>query len=96
MAGRGVKDAFLFLKFSENNLRVSRFAFIVSKKISPKAVQRNKIKRRLRDIIQKIIPEIKTGFDLVIIAQKGTGNVKFQEVEQAATGLLADAKLILT
>jgi len=94
-AGRGVKEGFLFLKFMENDLEISRFAFIVSKKTSPKAVQRNKIKRRLRDIIRKRMPRIKTGFDLVVIAQKGAGSAKFQEMEQAVVRLLEKIKLIL-
>ena len=94
--GEGARECFLFLKFLENGLGVSRFAFIVSKKTSPKAVQRNNIKRRLRDIVRKRILQIKTGFDLVMMAQKGAGSAKFKEMEQAVVRLLEKTKLILT
>ncbi len=49
--GRSFKESFLVLKILKNNLKVSRFGFVVSQKVSKKAVVRNKIKRRLREIV---------------------------------------------
>ncbi|GAI32984.1 unnamed protein product, partial [marine sediment metagenome] len=42
--GQGFKQDFLYLKIRKNNLKSSRFGFVVSKKFSKKAVIRNKIK----------------------------------------------------
>ena len=80
--GRSVGGRILFIKFLDNNLKVSRFAFIVSRKIAAKAVQRNKIKRRLRGIIQKKLSRIKIGFDFVFVAQKGIENGALREIEK--------------
>jgi len=72
--GRGFKQGFLYLKFLKNNLGVSRFGFIVGKNFSKKAVERNKIKRRLREIIQKRIGGIKQGLDIIIVVLPGAEN----------------------
>ena len=92
--GRGVKEGFLFLKFLENNLKVSRFAFIVSRKTARKAVQRNKIKRRLRDIVQKNLPRLKTGFDFVFVAQKGIEDKSLQEMKDNIERILSARRIL--
>jgi ribonuclease P protein component len=52
--GRNLKGDFLFFKTINNKLEDNRIGFIVSKKVSKKAVERNKIKRRLREILRSI------------------------------------------
>lgn len=49
---------------------ISRFAFIVSKKISPLAVQRNRIRRLLSEAIYSGIEKIKPGNDFVFLVKK--------------------------
>lgn len=48
----------------------SRFAFIVSKKISKKAVQRNRIRRILSEQVRLLLPKIKPGFDNIFLVKK--------------------------
>jgi ribonuclease P protein component len=91
---KGYKQKFLFLKFDRNDLEVTRFGFIVSSKTCPKAVDRNKVKRRLREIIRKRLSEIKKGIDVVIIACPPIKDKTFQEIEQNLIQLLQKAKLI--
>ena len=79
--GRGFKEGFLYFKIKENGLSFSRFGSVVSKKFSKKAVERNKIRRRLREIIRKKLPEIKKPIDIVIIVNPGAEN-DFFELEQ--------------
>ena len=51
----------------EKSKRVhSRFAIIVSKKIHKSAVKRNRVRRRLYEIVRHILPEIKQTQDFVI------------------------------
>jgi len=69
--GQNFKEDFLYLKIKKNNLKSSRFGFIVSKKVSKKATSRNKIKRRLREIVRIKLPFIKKGIDGVIIVAAG-------------------------
>jgi ribonuclease P protein component len=82
--GRFLKEDFLILKAIPNNLKNSRFGFIISSKVSKKAVVRNKIKRWLRNIILFKLKEdnqMKEMMDVVIIVKPGILIKNFQEVE---------------
>ncbi len=48
-----------------------RIGFIVSKKISTRAVDRNKVKRILREFFRKNLDLVKKGMDYVIIVKPG-------------------------
>ncbi|HOK00650.1 MAG TPA: ribonuclease P protein component [Candidatus Paceibacterota bacterium] len=92
--GKSYKENSLQLKFLENNLKTSRFGFVVSKKFSKKAVVRNKIKRRLREIIRKNLIYIKKGFDCVIIVLPDLKIKKFEELEEILIKLFKKADLL--
>ena len=58
---------FLSLKYIANNRRSeSRLAVVVSKKITKKAPERNRMRRRLYEAVRQQWPMIKPGYDLVI------------------------------
>jgi ribonuclease P protein component len=92
--GKGFKEDFLILKTVKNDLTQSRFGFIVSQKVSKKAAVRNKVKRRLREIIKKYIEVIEPGFDILIITRSGAAEKSFLEIEKTLTKLFKRAKLI--
>ena len=75
-----VKD--LGIKFIKNNLDYPRFACIVSNKISKKAVERNRIKRRLREIIRLAIPNLPQDIDLVVFTRQSIKEIDYQEMEK--------------
>jgi len=91
--GRGVKDKFLALKFFKNNLIESRFGLVVSKKISQKAVVRNKVRRRLSNIIGSDLDAIKKGTDIVFIALSGAELKSFLETKETVKNILKKANL---
>src|SRR5205807_729859 len=64
--GGSVKSGFLLCKMAKNHLPQSRFGFVVSKKISNKAVVRNKVKRRLRAIVLRAFKEHKNPIDVIM------------------------------
>ncbi len=88
--GQGFKQGLLYLKIRKNNLKTSRFGFVISKKFSKKAVIRNKTKRRLSEIIKTKLPEIKKGIDVVIVATPGAEN-DFQGLEDVVNKLFKKA-----
>lgn len=47
----------------------SRFAFVVSRKVSKNATERNRIARQARSIVAAALPRILPGHDVVIIAR---------------------------
>ncbi len=68
--GQNYADRLCGILITKSGLDNSRFAFIVSNKISPKATERNQIKRVLREVVRKEIPKIKPGFDVLFLAKR--------------------------
>ncbi len=91
--GKFFKESFLILKTLKNNSDKSRFAFIVSRKVSKKATVRNKIKRRLRAIVSKELKEIKAGTDNLIMALPGMESKKFSDTKELLNNLFKKARL---
>lgn len=92
--GRFFNEQFLSLIKAENNLNQSRFGFVVSQKISKKAVIRNKIKRRLREIIRNNLDKIKKNYNVIFIAKKGIEEKEFKEIKEITEQLLKKARLL--
>lgn len=49
---------------------ISRFAFIVSSKISNESVQRNRVKRAMSEAIRHKLHTIKEGYDVIFLPKK--------------------------
>lgn len=92
--GKGFKEGFLFLKTRKNDLKESRFGFIVSLKVSKKAVIRNRIKRRLREIIKEKLSEVSPGVDIVLIARKGIEEEDSLRTKEIINNLFKKAKIL--
>ncbi|MDO8486389.1 MAG: ribonuclease P protein component [Candidatus Staskawiczbacteria bacterium] len=92
--GTSFKHSFLILKITQNNLKESRFGFIISKKVSKKATLRNKIKRRIRDTVRQNIKDIKKGVDAVLIVLPGLEKKNFLETKEILNTLLKKSNLI--
>lgn len=61
---------------------VPRFGFVVSKKISKRAVDRNKIKRRLCQVLQGRLEEFPEGTRMVFLVRKAVLTAKMEEIER--------------
>ena len=92
--GYSVREDPLFFKFAKNNLKVSRFGFVASKNFFKKATLRNKIVRRLREIVKRKLPEIKKGVDGVLMARSGIEVKSFRQVELEVEKLFKKAKIV--
>lgn len=67
-----------FLLTKEPNTRIG---IVISKKILKKAFQRNKLKRRIREVLKNLYPRIKPGFDVIITVKKEALAKSFAELE---------------
>lgn len=92
--GKGVKEGLLILRTVKNNLDNSRFGFIVSKKVSKKASLRNKVKRRLRDLVRGKLKKIKKGKDNLLVALPGLETKSFRDIKETVDKLFKKAGLI--
>lgn len=79
--GLFINDKFIAFKAARNGLDVTRFGFVVSKKISKKAVIRNKIKRWLRAAVLPGLKDIKPGFDIAVMTKPEILNSNFKEIK---------------
>ena len=83
------------IRYIKNNENHNRYCTIVSKKIDPKAVGRNKLRRQIYEAIRihekDIIPtnKEKSRLDIVLIPKKNILKAKFEDIE-------ADIKNIIT
>jgi ribonuclease P protein component len=59
------------------------------------AVTRNRAKRLLREAIRTLIPNIASGFDLVLIARPGLVSATLEETRQALLTLLQRAQILI-
>jgi ribonuclease P protein component, eubacterial len=91
---RSFKNALFIFKVKENSIGVNRFGFVVSNKVSKKAVVRNKIKRRLSEAVKIRMGNIKIGRDLVFIALPVIGKKEFSEIKEAVDSALISANLL--
>ncbi|MEM2954991.1 MAG: ribonuclease P protein component [Candidatus Nanoarchaeia archaeon] len=87
-------EKFIFAKVIKNELRISRFGFIVTLKISKKATERNRIRRQLHEIIRNNLDQIKKGFDFVFIVRPEIKNKSFKEIKESLLNLLLKEGLI--
>ncbi|MFA6159878.1 MAG: ribonuclease P protein component [Parcubacteria group bacterium] len=85
----------VFLKVRRNNSEETRVGFSIGIKFSPKAVERNRVKRQLREIFRKNIEKFKKGNDMMVSLKKG-GKKEFliDDLERDVLAVLKKAKLI--
>ena len=93
--GKGVKGGPLFLKIiKKENSEEKKFGFIISKKISKKATVRNKIKRRLHEIIREKLGKIEKGINVVLIALPSIERESFENLKNIVERLFKKAKIL--
>lgn len=93
--GRAFSGPLMLVRVAANGLAVSRIGFAVGTKIDKRAVVRNRLRRRLREIFRReLLPEMTKGFDLVVIAKPGSTKVEFVALRQAALQLMTQTGLL--
>jgi ribonuclease P protein component len=92
--GRSFSNDVIVLTALANDLPYSRFGFAVSSRIG-NAVVRNRIKRRLREIIRLRMAWIRPGCDIILIARKPIRSAEYGQLETACARLLRRAQLLI-
>jgi len=90
--GRSASLAGLVLKYLPNGRPFSRLAVIVSQKVAKKSVKRNLLRRRLKEIVKKHLPDLK-GWDIVLITRAELIKKDFNQLSEAVEKVLKKAKL---
>jgi ribonuclease P protein component len=88
--GRSWTTPYLVLVAKGNRLEHNRYGFAVGRRVG-NAVARNKVKRWMREAIRKKHPDLRQGFDVVLIARgrMAESAADYGTVEQSV-GILAE------
>lgn len=70
-----------------------KVGFAVSKKIGH-AVQRNLVRRRLREIVYNEIPKLKQNYNLIVVARENILEFSFKELQDEFCKLILKAGLL--
>lgn len=70
----------------------TRCAFSVSRRVG-KAVVRNRVRRRLREIARRVIPGLAPGWHLVFTARPAAATASYAELQAAVAQVLQRARL---
>ena len=92
--GRSISSRLLILAWSPNDVARLRIGFVVSKRISKHAVERNHLKRLLGEAVRGFLPGLPPGIDIVFSARNAANTVDMQTLAGDIRILLQRAKLI--
>ena len=94
--GESVRDQQLSLKYALNSRRQSfRAAVVVSRKVNHSAVIRNRIRRRIYEIVRSQSDNIKGSFDLIFnVYSDDLVKMTNQELVSLVVGLMKRAKVV--
>ncbi|MBI3179871.1 MAG: ribonuclease P protein component [Deltaproteobacteria bacterium] len=88
--GRRFRDKHLLLMVAPGNAGTSRVGITVSRKVG-KAVVRNRVRRRLREILRGTSVQLVTGCDHVVVAFPQAAGASFVTLREELTCLLSYA-----
>lgn len=76
-----------------NGMPRTRLGLTVSKKVG-NSVQRNRVKRLIRESFRLSKEHIMSGYDIVVVAQKNAYGLKYQQAQSALLSLLHQAGIV--
>lgn len=91
-AGSARATPLLVLKFLPRPEGPTRIGFAVSRAVGG-AVERNRVRRRLRELIRERYAEMQTGWDLLLIAKPQAARASYAELRDALGSLLRRSRI---
>ncbi len=84
--GQALTEGPVVMRSVRNGLQCSRYGFSVGRRVG-KAVTRNKVKRRMREVMRRkaLVP----GWDIVLIGRASAAHTTYAGLERSITNLLA-------
>ena len=91
--GESVRSQKIVVKFTKNPRRTeSRFAVVIAKKVLKSAVGRNRIRRRVYEIVRHELPRFDGNFDVAImIFHKSIRDISHEELRKSLVDIFKEA-----
>jgi ribonuclease P protein component len=95
--GETTRRKMLSLKYVHNPRRAtSRCAVVVGRKVSKAAPVRNRIRRRIYEVVRVHWAELQSGYDLAFfVYDSAVAEIPYEELEENILGLLRDAGILV-
>ena len=90
--GKSAASQYIVIYIRRNNSNQNRLGITVSKKIGG-AVQRNRVRRKLKEIYRLSEVKLNPGHDIVIVARVKSRDAKYHELETSVLSLFKKLKL---
>ena len=87
-AGEKLYTKFFLISVRPSPSGRSRLGITVTKKVSPKAVERNRVKRRVREFFRKNRAALRSPLDIVVIARRDAMLCSLTEITRTFLGAL--------
>jgi ribonuclease P protein component len=91
--GRSYPRPLMVMSIAPNMLAHNRYGLITSKHIG-KAVKRNRLRRRMREAVRLLHPQLKSGYDIVFVARLPLVKQPFDIVQRTISDLFQQAGLL--
>jgi ribonuclease P protein component len=93
-AGRVYRHPLLMISLAPNGLPHNRYGFIITRRLG-NAVARNRVRRLLREILRRMHPQLRQGYDAVIIARPEATGQPMPVIQQSISEVLRSAAMLL-
>jgi ribonuclease P protein component len=91
--GRTWSSQLVLVNAVPNSLDQVRCGFSVSRRVGP-AVRRNLVRRRLREVVRRLLPTLRGGWDLVFVSRPGAAEAPYGNLERDVREVLRRARLL--
>ena len=88
-------DPALLVRYRKNGLDRTRFGISTGRRVGP-AVVRNRIRRRLRSILRKLVANVAPGWDILIVARPPAATLAQSDLDAVLVRLLGSARVLTT
>lgn len=92
-SGEHLSSEHLVLYFCSSKTKNIKVGFAVTKKVGH-AVVRNKIRRRLREIVKKQLPVLEQHYNIIVVAKDNITDASFEKLSSEFNKLICKAKLV--
>lgn len=86
--GKSKADKYLVLHYKQNGLDDNRYGISASHKVGH-AVVRNKIRRRIKEILRLNSESISKGYDIIFVVRVRCAEADYWQIQDSVMGLLA-------
>ena len=92
--GKSYAHSLVVLVTLPNQEKTIRIGVAASQSVG-NAVNRNRAKRRIRASVDRFLPGVQNGWDLIFLARKSIGHADFAQINSAIQTLLKNAGLLV-